>query len=739
MSASAECSNINATSEQCDNVASGSTVWYVVSSPVSATEYATYSFTAITNTSVSSNTVTMLRINDNEIFYTLVEYGRGRGNYFYATNSKSKGLNLTQSYIPELTDMELNFLHKVTNVGRYLGIPGDTATDANWTCEYPDNTVIRNHNILTLIRNGGIWTAGYKIEEIETSWERMGYLSMQIDTGQYSAGQQIAVNCSAIKYSIDSGIIQVGSDNFTLNIVSREPIFATAYPEVAIIYSGTTEVPITYVIKNTQAYDLAELAIEIQAPMAGQFIGTRGELWGTSEDRHRVEFATLAAGQEKNITLVARFDTSTWNPSITDLNASKGIQAQFIAPWEAHAYNPAKYVQNMQVTQIITWNQLSTSSIVGVQSTLVQINNTINEIDSIVNQINSTATAIQSAVNQINSTVNTIQTIVNEINATTYNITNTLQQTVIPNLETIKGYTDQVESLVTDVIHLLDCTNATSNSACDRLLQINTTINSIQTDTTQIISGISTLNTNMENNFTQVFARFDAVDGNLTEIDSFLASMNVTLESVYTNTIETIKLLDCTNSSTDTVCDKLNNITNIVAAIDTNITINGNIDELLNITRYINETRWGNYTAADLVSNVTVDLSSLISQLNINTTEILKRVRLSKEFSEELVFLITDSVNSQISAKEAISNNDFTTAVQSLQKAQSNLEQANTLLLQEKEDLLAVPQTNWVLLITIVGIVAAICLLGLVYYRLRCPKEAATVPKAIQQPAKEIQ
>jgi archaellum component FlaC len=685
----------------------------------------------------------MLHINDNEIFYTLVEYGRGRGNYFYATNSKSKGLNLTQSYIPELTDMELNFLHKVTNIGRYLGIPADTAIDANWICQYPDNTVIRNHNVLTLARSG-IWTAGYNIEEVETSWERMGYLSMQIDSGQYSAGQQIAINCTGVSYAIDSGIVKVDSDNFTLSVVSREPISVTAYPEVATVNSGTTEVPITYVIKNAQTYDLTELAVEIQAPMAGQFIGTRGELWGTSEDRHRVEFATLAAGQEKNITLVARFDTSTWNPLITDLNASKGIQVQFIAPWEAHAYNPAKYVQNIQVTQTITWNQLSTSSIVGVQSALIQINNTINEIDSIVNQINSTATSIQSAVNQINSTVNAIQTVVNEINTTSHNVSDTLQQTVIPNLETIKGYTQNLQNLIIDAIHLIDCTNSTAGSVCDRLLVLNSTANAIVTNIDQIntsvntiITSIANLNANMDSNFTQIFTNLTAISNQISSVTTDIFNMNTTVNNIYSDTTTIKNMLNCTVDAM--LCTKLDNITNIVAAIDTNITINGNIDELLNIARYINETRWGNYTAADLVSNMTVDLSSLISQLNINTTEILKRVRLSKEFSEELVFLITDSVNSQISAKEAISNNDFTTAVQSLQKAQGNLEQANTLLLQEKEDLLAAPQTNWVLLVAIVGIVAAICLLGLFYYRLRYPKEAATVPKAIQQPAKEIQ
>ncbi len=173
MNASASCSNVSSTTVNCTNVASGSSVYYTLISPDGASDYTQYTLTATTNTSVDATNITLVNIPPHEIFYTLVEYGRGRGNYFYATTSKAKGLNLTESYIPEGADIELSFLHKVINIGRYINLPSETATEANFSCEYPNNTVIRQHNIDTIHRLvvlGISVTISMKLRQLGKGW-----------------------------------------------------------------------------------------------------------------------------------------------------------------------------------------------------------------------------------------------------------------------------------------------------------------------------------------------------------------------------------------------------------------------------------------------------------------------------------------------------------------------------------------------------------------------------------------
>ena len=710
VSAESSCSSTNSTATTCTNVASGVPVWYVLSSPESAAEYSTYTLSAATNTSESASDIKLVNIDEHEVFYTLVEYGRGRGNYFYATASKAKGMNLTQSYIPEDTDMELNFLHKVINIGRYIGLPSETATQANWSCEYPDKTVIRQHNIQAMSDSGNSWDVAYNIEEVETSWERMGYLSMQIDSGEYSAGNEIPINCTDIEYSIGNGKVVIDSDNFTLNVVSREPISVTAYPAVSSVSNGTSEVEITYEVQNSQAYDISDVVVQIQAPEAATFVGTRGELWGASEDVHFVEFVQLAAGDIYNITLVARFDTSL--ATDTSLSASKGIQAKFVAPWEKYAYNPIAYIQDVSVSETITWNQ-------GAETEVTNIISTINSIDSTVTTINNLVSEINATTHSIDSTVTTIETFVTDINTTTHNISDTLQQSVIPSLTTIQSYTDQVETLVLDTIDLMDCSNATADSVCDRLLVLNSTVNSVQSDTAQIISDISTLNSNMNSNFTLVLSRFDEVDANLTEIDSSLSTITSTVNTINSNTLDIIDLLDCDNSTSNSVCDKLDDITAIVA--DANSTVY----DAYSVVSYINVTRWGTLTANDLYTAV----NSAISQLNANTTEILKRIRLHKEFSEELVFLITDSVNSQVMASNAIKSKDLQTAVVHLESAQKSLNEVNTLLLQQKAT--AESQIDLLPYLLAVGIIAGCVLASILVKKKYSTSNVDAVPRYI--------
>lgn len=287
----------------------------------------------------------------------------------------------------------------------------------------------------------------------------------------------------------------------------------------------------------------------------------------------------------------------------------------------------------------------------------------ITSIESLVTEINTTA-------HEINSTAYMIEDLAEEINLTTHNISETLQESVIPDLQTIKGYTNNIKSLSLSAISLLDCTNSTADSICYRVSQINTTANHISDNVTTIISNIETLNGNMGGNFTQVFSSFSSLDGNLTEIDNFLTSMNVTLQGTYDNTIDIISLLDCSNSTSNTVCDKMNNITSLIVALDINAT------EIIGILDYINQTRWNNLTINDIYDHI----DDAITGLSFNTTEILSHLDLDREFSEEAIFMITDSVSSQLKARAAFDSGDMDATITELRNAEEKLNSATKIL-----------------------------------------------------------
>lgn len=418
------CAGVSATLITC-NISGGASSSYTVTSPgssVSEYDVGTFSITAVNNTYTSSTDVKFLRIHPSEIFHTLVEYGRGRGNYFF--DSYNKTANVSGSghtgigcpYLPNGTLFELNYLHKILNIAQYFGLTSE-GVNVSFSCTYPNATVVRHHLTTSINMSGSNWLADYFISELQTSWERMGYLGQDFDVGEYAAGSTITVTCTDIVYMLPSanGNVSVSGDSFTLTVVDREPFTVTA-TAASTIYNGTQEVEITYTITNTGSSTIDDVSIEIQAPEYAQFIGTRGELWGVAQDYYTFERDQFLPGEAETITLVARFNTSS-AAGISSLNLSDGVNIEYVTCWELNAYNPAEYIQSVDASAVGTGTvDLNTATaITGVQ-------NSLTEIINILNSINTTITNIETISTQINATVNAIYNLTWWVNESTWNI-----------------------------------------------------------------------------------------------------------------------------------------------------------------------------------------------------------------------------------------------------------------------------------------------------------------------------
>jgi len=393
---------------QC-NLASGQTGWYKVDSSTSPSEYDLRTFAPITNNSYTGNNLSFLRIQEDEIFHTLVEYGRGRGNYFFdSMGSGLAGSGHTGSgcvYLPNGTLFELNFLHKILNIKQYFNLADADAEDVSFTCTYPDKTMVREHLVSNILKSGGLWTVSYFIGLIGGSWERMGYVGMDFDAGEFNIGQNISVNCTNLQYSLPNahGNITVSQDSFDLEIRDRTPFNVTASTTTATVGNGTQEVIITYTITNTEIYDVSNVIIEIEAPQYATFIGTRGELWGVGRDQFRIEKTELQAGQSEVIVLVARFDTSSAG-AISSLELSQGVKVQYITCWETNAYNPQEYMQYLNVGNVSV-SMGTPVGIVDIITLLQNINTTVTNVHTTVNIINNTVDNIWNLTWQINQSI----------------------------------------------------------------------------------------------------------------------------------------------------------------------------------------------------------------------------------------------------------------------------------------------------------------------------------------------
>jgi len=482
--------------------ASGS---FVVASPKTAPPplYNVTAIKAVTNESdATSNTMKFLRIRDAEIFYTLIEYGRGRGNYFVNTmvNNTDGTLNGVP-FLPNETSIELNYLHKIFNVRQYFGLPTAKAYNVTWTCVYPNDTVTRTHLATSIMRSGAIWNTTYGIDELEGSFERMGYMTQLISNGTYAVDKQVMINCTSIKYFLPeiAGNISINNNGLNLTIKKKYPFAVQGNATSSPIGAGTQEIIINYTINNTETFAVDDVSIEISAPTYSSFIGVRGELFGSAVNKYKFSRARFGPNQTESILLVARFNT-TGMSGITSLNVTgtDGVTITYVTPWDANAYNPLKTTQiirqsnqngllavDTSLTPSITsiFDELRTLRLatLNINATISSINETIRVLNGTLFTVNATLTRLNSTVSEINITLISTRNTAYAINATVLGIQNTVNA--------VNGTVTQINTTVTEIKNTVNNINTT-------VTYINATVNYINT------SGVQVDSTNIINNIT---------------------------------------------------------------------------------------------------------------------------------------------------------------------------------------------------------------------------------------------
>jgi hypothetical protein len=683
---SGSCTNPTASIISCA-LNSGQTKYYIVNSSASSAEYtvSTFSITS-SNNSYTGNDVDFLRIQDDEVFHTLVEYGRGRGNYFFDTyGSGTAGSGHTGTgcpYLPNGTLFELNFLHKINNVKQYFGNLNAEAENATFSCTYPNNSIVREHLISSIVTNSTGAFLSYLIPTIEGSWERMGYLGMHFDIGDYSTGNNISISCTNMQYwfAEAGGYFVVDDDSFDLEVRNREPFIASASTSDTI-GNGTQEVIITYNITNNELYTADTVIIEINAPPYATFIGTRGELWGTALDQYRIEKAELRPGDSEIIRLVARFDTSS-APSMSSINLTNGIDIKYVTCWELNAYNPGEYIQ--------TLTGVGTGSVnMGTAANIVSVMGRINLIYNILTVINTTVVDINNTVNNINSIVTVINTTTQDTNAIVRDINNTANS-ILNKTQILLNNTNTILSDTQFIADQLNCNGTSDSPICDKVSSINQTVQSLW--------NITVILNNTANNL------------NITVIENINTSgVNVTVSVDLTNLTDLLRdvkeYINCTNVSgypNTALCIRLDRIEN------NTIIINSTVQSLLNTTTYFNTTVFGSLSFQDIID--------AIDNISVDTSDVLEELEELRSFDEEIVFLITDSFGLQQNAKDDFVKGDVSSAVDKLVDANSELRKAtDRLLILEKEGLMSVDQETpesesfntkwiWISLIAILAI-----------------------------------
>jgi hypothetical protein len=100
--------------------------------------------------------------------------------------------------------------------------------------------------------------------------------------------------------------------------------------------------------------------------------------------------------------------------------------------------------------------------------------------------------------------------------------------------------------------------------------------------------------------------------------------------------------------------------------------MNQSITTINDLVNYFNNTVFNGISLTDIYNS--------LSNITVDTTELLDEIQKIREFGEELVFLITDSFGLQQSARTDLSNGDLNSAASKLREANSRLKEVSTRL-----------------------------------------------------------
>ena len=692
---------------------------YVVTSDAALPEYAKTNFTMGGTGGYTSNTVNIIRIKEEELFRTLIEFSRGRGDYFFDSGSQNrKGQQCTD--LPADTAIELNYLHKVYPIlNNYFNIPSAEGSNVSIYCEYPNVTITKQHLATNVAFSGAFAKVNFTSDFLENSWEKVFFLVQDFDASQYAVGDKMTINCTSMSYYLAgaNGWVVANANAFNLNFRNSTPLTLTATSDVPEIGTGTQEVVITYTLTNTENMTLSAssnpITVDIQAPQGAEFIGTRGELWGTALGTYHLELNSMMPFESKTFSLVAKFTTT--GTGVIDL--CSGADVKFVPCWQINAYNPMATNQYLTCAGSNITVNATAVAVTSVQGQLSDIGTNLSRVEAKIDLLNNT-------VNQINSTVNNIKTIVQQINATT----NATYSTVVENngllmeinYTTNASYAYETGTMTNILVQINSTTNATYNVVNNiqtivnglnqSLLEINSTTNA----TLQFLQGTieqkldeinaTTQNTSVtvrEINQTvnNVNGTVNAINNTVNTIQVIVSNINVTTHEINNTANATYTLLQTLDLKIDnntvtinginyTVNDinntvnlmnlTLNNVNSTVNGINLTVfNINTTVNNMQNLLNYFNNTVFGDMNLTEIYNSI---IALNMSTMNLKLDNLTTNLRQLDEFSQESIYLITDSITegqqSYSDALTALKSGDKEGAMIKLQQSIDKLNQA---------------------------------------------------------------
>jgi hypothetical protein len=341
------------------------------------------------------------------------------------------------------------------------------------------------------------------------------------------------------------------------------------------------------------------------------------------------------------------------------------------------------------------------TQIVGFIDTIERIYNLTVLINITTTEINSTVNTIEYVTGIINATTNETNYIVKQLNLTLDQIAN--------NTAIILNNTNQIINNTADIKELIDCDNVSDSWMCDALDSMNTTIWHIQNLTIFLNNTLSNITINLTVNLS---------DQNL--------SINVTPDLTnITLIIDDIRAeLNCTNVTNEpnaSICKRLIRIENNTQIINTTV------NDINNLINYFNATIFGNITLQDIYDRIT--------NITLDTSDLLTEIRRIREFDEELVFLVTDAFGMANAARDAAESGNLSEAADKLREANKKLTEAAVKLQAARNESQAEVSGEGVSVgfLTWVGVIVCLIIILGFYLFQKVPPEQEEIEKKTQQ------
>jgi hypothetical protein len=152
--------------------------------------------------------------------------------------------------------------------------------------------------------------------------------------------------------------------------------------------------------------------------------------------------------------------------------------------------------------------------------------------------------------------------------------------------------------------------------------------------------------------------------------------MQIDITSILANVTAIYDQNDCDGNADSPICQYVLDINTTLTSVE------GDVTSILNLALYLNNTIWNGLTAQDIINQ----LNASITNINTQGDQILTEINNVQEFNEELVFLVTDAVGMATESRNSFDSGEYENSIESLQRAQKNLEQAARLIEASRDD-----------------------------------------------------